>query len=91
MTIEERLSFLQEWLDTIRNLTKNLIENNKKIERRLIPLEEMYKDIDRRLTKMEEGYQEQIDSINTQGEMISDLNAELSELQVKWQTRGEEI
>ena len=91
MTIEERLSFLQEWLDTIRNLTKNLIENNKKIERRLIPLEEMYKDIDRRLTKMEEGYQEQIDSINTQGEMISDLNAELSELQVKFLTKGEDV
>ena len=61
------------------------------INEKLIWLEELIEDIDMRLIRMEADYQEQIDSINTQGEMISDLNAELSELQVKWQTRGEEI
>ena len=47
-------------------------------------LEELVEDIDRRLTRMENNYQEVIDSINTQAETISDLNAELSELQVKF-------
>jgi len=47
-------------------------------------LEELAEDIDRRLTRMENNYQEVIDSINTQAETISDLNAELSELQVKF-------
>ena len=61
------------------------------INEQLIYLDELTKDIDRRLTKMEDGYEEQIKSINIQAEMISDLNAELSELQVKWQTRGEDI
>ena len=61
------------------------------INEKLIWLEELIEDIDMRLFRMEEGYQEQIDSINTQGEMISDLNAEISKLQVKWQTRGEDI
>ena len=53
------------------------------INEKLIWLEELIEDIDMRLIRMEEGYQEQIDSINTQGEMISDLNAEISKLQVK--------
>jgi len=61
------------------------------INEQLIYLDELTKDIDRRLTKMEDGYEEQIKSINIQAEMISDLSAELSELQVKWQTRGEDI
>jgi len=61
------------------------------INEQLIYLDELTKDIDRRLTKMEDGYEEQIKSINIQAEMISDLSAELSELQVKWQTRGEDV
>jgi len=54
-------------------------------------LEELAEDNDKRLTRMENNYQEVIDSINTQGEMISDLNAELSELQVKFLTKGEDL
>ena len=50
-------------------------------------LEELAEDIDRRLTRMENNYQEVIQSINTQAETISDLNAELSELQVKFLLR----
>jgi len=61
------------------------------INEKLIWLEELIEDIDMRLIRMEAGYQEQIDSINTQGEMISDLNAELSELQVKFLTKGEDV
>ena len=52
-------------------------------------LEELAEDIDKRLTRMENNYQEVIDSINTQGLTISDIKSELSELQVKFQTREE--
>lgn len=70
------------------NINERLIYEIKRLEKRI---DEHYNDIDKRLTRMENGYEEQIKSINIQAEMISDLSAELSELQVKWQTRGEDI
>ena len=54
-------------------------------------LEELAEDIDKRLTRMENNYQEIIESINIQSETISDLSAELSELQVKFLTKGEDV